>query len=205
VSATKFDEHPAKARWLGLLAEHLTTPGLGVLDLGCARGHAARYFCGRHEYVGVDSKEERIDAARELYPEGAFVQANYTRLELPPGMVDAVLAVETFHYVRPDLVEPTVRRIATWLRPGGYLLVYTGRRDAMRFLEGPLMDEIALRPVELDRAGRNGSPPKSLWLLARKAEDAVQPQERQVPLREVVAEAAAASRRNRRTQAEALA
>jgi hypothetical protein len=63
---------------------------------------------------------------------------------------------------------------------------------------GSLMDETALRPVELDRAGRDGSPPKSLWLLARNAEGAGQLQERQVPLGELVSEAAAAAQRNRR-------
>jgi SAM-dependent methyltransferase len=201
VSQTKFHEEPRKIHWAGLLLEGLTVPGLAVLDLGCGRGYAARYFCELHEYVGVDNKEDRIDDARRLHPEGAYFCANYTRLELPPAVADAVLAVETFHYVRPDRVEPTVRHIATWLRPGGYFLTYTGRRDAPLLLEEGFMDEIGLRAVERKIGPRlRDGRPKSLWLLAQKA-DRGQPGERRAPLAELVAEAAAAAPKKRSRRA----
>lgn len=200
-SATKFDLHPAKNEWLEHLAGLLPRGGQRILDLGCGHGHAARYFCERHEYVGVDAKAERVEVARDLYPEGRFVQANYTRLELPRSAVDAVVAVETFHYPAPALVAPTVYRIATWLSPEGYFLVYTGRRVAKQFLEDDLMATADLRTIELQVGPLvEGGSPKSLWLLAQKGAGPAETEQPRAPFGEVVSEAAHAARRKRRRQ-----
>jgi SAM-dependent methyltransferase len=201
MTATKFDLHPGKTEWLEHLADLLPRGGQRILDLGCGHGHAARYFCERHEYVGVDAKAERVEVARDLYPKGTFVQANYTRLELPRSVVDAVIAVETFHYPAPDLVAPTVYRIATWLSTEGYFLIYTGRRVASQFLDGDLIATAGLRTIEL-KVGPlvEGDSPKSLWLLAQKAAGPAETEQRRAPFGEVVSEAALAARRKRRRQ-----
>jgi SAM-dependent methyltransferase len=207
MTQAKFDQHPAKGEWLQRLAGLLSGPDQRILDLGCAHGHPARFFCEHPEYVGVDAKSERVDIARQLYPVGTFVQGNYSRFELPRFAVDAVLALETFHYLPPDVVEPTILRIASWLRLDGYFLVYTGRRVASQLLETDLVASAGLRTIEL-KAGphREGRSPKSLWLLAQKAVGQADAGQSRAPFGEVVAQAAVAGRReHRRQRAAALA
>ena len=116
------------ARWLAALAERLPASAT-VLDLGCGCGvPAARFLanCGHH-VTGVDISDVQIQRARRLVPGGSFLQADATRLELPAASFDAVVCLYALIHM-PLADQPRViERIATWLRPEGWLLTTVGQ------------------------------------------------------------------------------
>jgi 2-polyprenyl-3-methyl-5-hydroxy-6-metoxy-1,4-benzoquinol methylase len=99
-----------------------------VLDLGCGCGLpvARSLAAAGHEVTGVDISDVQIQRARRLVPTGTFRRADALTLDLPPASLDAVVCLYTLIHLplqqQPDLIE----RIATWLRPSGWLLATTG-------------------------------------------------------------------------------
>jgi 2-polyprenyl-3-methyl-5-hydroxy-6-metoxy-1,4-benzoquinol methylase len=113
-----------------LLAElHARLPSAAdVLDLGCGCGvPVARYLAAAgHRVTGVDISEVQIDRARRLVPTGTFLRADATVLDLPGGSFDAVVCLYALIHM-PLAEQPRlIGRMATWLRPGGWLLATAG-------------------------------------------------------------------------------
>jgi SAM-dependent methyltransferase len=128
--------------WLADLHGRLPASA-AVLDLGCGCGLPVSRFLADvgHRVTGVDISDIQIERARRLVPTATFVRADATELQLPPASLDAVVCLYALIHMplteQPGLID----RIATWLRPGGWLLVtggheaWTGRQD--NWLDGP--------------------------------------------------------------------
>jgi SAM-dependent methyltransferase len=52
-----------------------------------------------------------------------FVQGDFTSMEFRLASFDGVVAFYVFMHVPQDEIEPTFARIASWLRPGGWLML----------------------------------------------------------------------------------
>jgi SAM-dependent methyltransferase len=115
------------AAWLGDLLARLPTSA-DVLDLGCGCGvPAARFLANAgHHVTGVDISDVQIERARRLVPGGTFMVADAVELELPPARFDAVVCLYTLIHIPLALQPVLIGRIASWLRPGGWLIVTTG-------------------------------------------------------------------------------
>jgi cyclopropane fatty-acyl-phospholipid synthase-like methyltransferase len=107
---------------LDLLTRRLTNAA-HVLDIGCGAGiPIARTLAQRFRVTGVDISGEQIRRARTCVPEGTFIQGDIMSVTFPPAGFDAAVAFYTlFHLPREEHSE-LLRRIYTWLKPGGYLL-----------------------------------------------------------------------------------
>jgi SAM-dependent methyltransferase len=128
--------------WLADLHRRLP-PSAAVLDLGCGCGvPVARFLANAgHQVTGVDISDVQIERARRLVPTGIFLRVDASRLRLPPASFDAVVCLYALIHMpladQPRLID----RIATWLRPGGWLLAtvghdaWTGTED--NWLDGP--------------------------------------------------------------------
>jgi SAM-dependent methyltransferase len=101
-----------------------------ILDLGCGCGvPVARFLAnGGHRVTGVDISDVQIERARRLVPTGTFLRADATRINLPPGSFDAVVCL--FALIHMPLADQPqlIKKIASWLRPGGWLLTTVGNR-----------------------------------------------------------------------------
>ena len=114
-----------------------------VLDLGCGCGVPAARFLAQagHRVTGVDISGVQIERARHLVPTGTFLCADATRLTLQPASFDAVVFLYALIHIPLADQPPLLDRIASWLRPGGWLLAtagheaWTGTED--NWLNGP--------------------------------------------------------------------
>lgn len=125
------DDSPAEyVPWLAALLERLP-PAASVLDLGCGCGiPVAKTLADHgHRVTGVDLSEVQIARARHLVPQATFIHADATRLEFPEHTFDAVVCLYALIHMPIDAQPLLLRRIATWLRPGGSLLATTGAQE----------------------------------------------------------------------------
>ncbi|SCF20017.1 Methyltransferase domain-containing protein [Micromonospora saelicesensis] len=130
------------APWLAGLHQRLPASA-AVLDLGCGCGvPVARFLANAgHRVTGVDISDVQIERARRLVPDGTFLRADATRLDLPPASFDAVVCLYAFIHMPLADQPQLIKSIATWLRPGGWLLTtvgntaWTGTED--NWLDGP--------------------------------------------------------------------
>jgi SAM-dependent methyltransferase len=95
-----------------------------VLDLGCGDGSLARLLlaAGASRVVGVDPSARMLDLAsiRTTSNRIEYRQAFGEDLDYPQCSLDLVVSSLALHYVA-DLAG-LLRRVAGWLRPGGYLV-----------------------------------------------------------------------------------
>jgi SAM-dependent methyltransferase len=115
-------------RWVAGLARWLP-PGAHVLDLGCGPGREAATLSARGVAVtGVDFSAASVALAGRRAPGAEFVCADMSRLRLPPGRFDAVLAFYSLIHLPRREQAPLIERIRGWLRPGGVFLVNVAAR-----------------------------------------------------------------------------
>ena len=116
--------------WVERLLEKLDD-GSQVLELGCGGGGpATRRLAEQHELLGIDISETQIERARARVPNAIFRRADATELELEPGSFDAVVSLYMLGHVPRGEQAPLLAGIASWLRPGGYLLATMGTAGA---------------------------------------------------------------------------
>ncbi len=104
-------------------------PGEVMVDLGCGRGADVVRAAGRVGSsglaVGVDGNDEMLAAARASSPpflrNACFVKSDLAALDLPEGVVDAVISNCTINHA-PDKAA-VYREIHRVLRPGGRFVV----------------------------------------------------------------------------------
>jgi 2-polyprenyl-3-methyl-5-hydroxy-6-metoxy-1,4-benzoquinol methylase len=113
--------------WLADLAGRIP-PSSAVLDVGCGCGvPVARFLANAgHRVTGIDVSDVQIERARRLVPAGTFLRADATEVRLPAASFDAVVCLYALIHIPLGEQPPLIERIATWLRPGGWLLVTTG-------------------------------------------------------------------------------
>jgi SAM-dependent methyltransferase len=101
--------------------------GAAVIDLGCGAGvPTAARLAERFSVTGVDISAAQIGRARRLVPEARFVRADMTEFDPGEDGVDGVVACYSLIHLPAELQPAMLARIASWLRPGGRVLVTLG-------------------------------------------------------------------------------
>jgi cyclopropane fatty-acyl-phospholipid synthase-like methyltransferase len=118
-----------RKRWVDRLLQHLS-PHSAVLDIGCGSGVPAdQQIAAQHSLTGVDISQAQIDLARRNVPSGRFFKADLSLLQFPESTFDAVVSFYTIEQVPRRTHAQLFARIATWLKPGGYLLLSVEAAD----------------------------------------------------------------------------
>jgi cyclopropane-fatty-acyl-phospholipid synthase len=131
----------AEAAMLELTCERAElADGQDILELGCGWGSLTLWMAARYPRA-------RITAVSNSAPQREFIEAECRRRGLgnvtvltanlrdwsAPSACDRIVSVEMFEHMRN--YEELLRRVSTWLRPGGKLFVhiFTHRRYAYLF------------------------------------------------------------------------
>jgi ubiquinone/menaquinone biosynthesis C-methylase UbiE len=78
----------------------LIEKGDKVLDLGCGNGRARPVIKEKKaKYVGLDSSEELIKAAKERYPGTVFKKADALQLPFSDRYFDKIYSIAVFHHI----------------------------------------------------------------------------------------------------------
>ncbi len=118
-----------RMRWLRRLLTRLG-PGAAVLDIGCGSGLPAdAAIAEKHRVTGIDISRAQIDLARRNVPAGRFVKADLSTFAVEPGSFDAVVSFYTVEHVPRSTHLRVFQRIASFLKPGGYLLLSVEAAD----------------------------------------------------------------------------
>jgi 2-polyprenyl-3-methyl-5-hydroxy-6-metoxy-1,4-benzoquinol methylase len=124
------DEGGAPLRaWIDRLLPRLPA-GARVLDLGCGCGvPVARDLAAAGLAVtGVDLSDVQVERARALVPAATFLRSDAADVSFPDGSFDAVVCLYMLIHVPLDEQPALLARIASWLAPGGVLLLIAGQR-----------------------------------------------------------------------------
>jgi SAM-dependent methyltransferase len=105
-------------------------PGAAVVDLGCGDGRASTALLAeRFEVTGVDVSGRQIEIARRAVPAATFIEADFTRIDVPAASLSGVTAFYALSHVPREEHAALFARIHGWLRPGGLFLATLGARD----------------------------------------------------------------------------
>jgi len=104
-------------------------PGSDVLEIGCGPGTDAIALAEGRRYTGLDLSDVQLRHARALVPDGTFLQADVLNARFPEGAFDGVVAVYVFNHIPAGRMGELFHRIASWLRPGGWLCASFGVSD----------------------------------------------------------------------------
>ncbi len=138
----------AEARMLELYAERARVEdGMQIFDLGCGWGSLSLWLCERfpactvHAVSNSASQRAFIEArAAERGIENLHVETADVNLYQPPSRYDRVISVEMLEHVRnyPEVL----RRIASWIAPGGLCFVHIFAHREIAFIYEPEADWI---------------------------------------------------------------
>lgn len=118
-----------EASWQRLL-DRLTEPlatGAHVLDVGCGCGEPMGTYltAAGYQVTGIDGSAGLLSFARKALPQATFHHGDMRTVD-PGGSFDAIVAWDSlFHVPRTDHAV-MFARFATWLQPGGRLLLSLG-------------------------------------------------------------------------------
>jgi SAM-dependent methyltransferase len=126
--------------------------GKDAIDLGCGDGGLCRDLMalGARSVVGIDPSARMLELAawRTTDERVRYIRGFAEDAGLPAGSADLVVSSLALHYV-PDL-GPLLRRIASWLRPGGRLVA------SMEHPVRTASPELGRHPLVVDRYASEG-------------------------------------------------
>jgi SAM-dependent methyltransferase len=176
-----------RMRWLRKVLDRVPAGGR-VLDIGCGNGlPATRAIAEGHRATGIDVSRGQIDRARRNVPHADFLHGDFSEMEVEPGF-DAIVAFYVIEHLPRERHAELFRRLAAWLRPGGFLLftiepddepgvvgewlgepMFFSQYDAETTLG--LVAEAGFEPVETARETQleGDREVEYLWVLARRA------------------------------------
>jgi SAM-dependent methyltransferase len=94
-----------------------------ILDIGCGGGVPVTLALSRRgSVVGIDISAVQVEQARRQVPNATFVHGDISSQAFEASSFDAIVAYYALFHIPREEQGPLLERIASWLRPSGYLL-----------------------------------------------------------------------------------
>ena len=115
-----------RTKYTAVLLERLPK-GAEVLELGCGSGiPTTQQLAEKFSVTGVDISAQQIALAKQKIPDAKFLHADMTELSFPENSFDAITAFYSIIHVPRQEQAELLCKIASWLRPGGLLVISMG-------------------------------------------------------------------------------
>jgi 2-polyprenyl-3-methyl-5-hydroxy-6-metoxy-1,4-benzoquinol methylase len=105
-----------------------------ILDLGCGTGWFTEALAQYGEATGIDLSKNAMTAAAKRWSHIRFLAGDLFEYPLESGYFDVVVSVGVIAHVRDQ--DKFLRRVATLLKPGGYLVLATINRFVLGRMGG---------------------------------------------------------------------
>ena len=97
-----------------------------AIDLGCGNGALTKALLDKGlSVIGIDSSEEQLHIARELYPDIPFIQSDAVSFSVPDP-VDIVFSNAVFHWIDRDRQVEMLSSVSRSLKKRGQLVFEMG-------------------------------------------------------------------------------
>lgn len=103
-----------------------------AIDLGCGEGHLTRMISERGlDVVGVDISKDKIERARQFYPDLQFVLGDISRLGFADASFDTAVIAEVLEHVPEAQGQEMLDQAWRLLRERGRLIVSVPNQDCI--------------------------------------------------------------------------
>lgn len=118
-----------------------------VLDVGCGPGGPAAYLAQQgYKITGIDISQKMVDYCTRIIPNPAsFVRVSMTEYA-PSENFDAVISILSLLQLPYQTIHSMLFKMASWLRPGGILIL--GTIDPEEYRGGEAMKGVTCEYVE---------------------------------------------------------
>lgn len=118
-----------------------------ILDIGCGDGWLTKILSKYADVTGLDIS---VDAARELYPQLKFIEADIITYEIMTGYYDIIVASEFIEHLPVEHQTYFIRKSHLCLKEEGYLILTTPNRPfAEKLLKELPISRVSLQPIEI--------------------------------------------------------
>lgn len=128
-------------QWLAANAGIISSSNLSAMDVACGLGDNAEALASAgYQTTAFDLAADAIDWAKKRFPESRVDYHQADLFNLPDewiGAFDLVHECYTLQALPPEMVERTATAIASLVKPGGTLLVFTRIRPDGTETDGP--------------------------------------------------------------------
>jgi SAM-dependent methyltransferase len=112
-------------RYYAIIKGAIPDECVSVVDIGCGVGKLANSLASYKSVIGVDSSEEAIKKASQLYPSLKF-EVGDIRVWRPPSSVDMVLSTGSYYHFPKEERIKCLHHIKSYLNHNGLLLIVYG-------------------------------------------------------------------------------
>lgn len=118
----------ASIKWVISQLEAAQIKPAKVLDIGCGTGRpvCAEFAAAGHDVLGIDVSSAMLAFARKNVPGVKFEQMDARDFSAPSASLDAItIYFSMITDVSQDDIREMIRKIHTWLKPGGVFVFMT--------------------------------------------------------------------------------
>jgi len=139
LEAVSIDQADTLTAWL----EGLDRTNLDIIDVGCGAGWLCPRLVRFGRVTGTDLSNDVLKRSAERFPAVTFVAGDFMALDFGIEAFDVVVSLEVLSHVADQ--PAFVGKLASLLRPGGYLMLATQNRPQLERNDIPVPEPGQIR------------------------------------------------------------